>query len=154
VASPALVDKFVQRLNASDFKGLLALMLDTATVEMPGTLLDVGREEFERKGSWLWQAVHVHPDMPADMRPPRWVNERALFRDEPVALGLLPLAEGRLLQGVTRFEEHDGMVASIRSYCFSPETAKEIADDLGLAVGMIPYRFPTPTPGKTWTDKN
>jgi len=154
VASPALVDKFVQRLDASDLKGLLALMLDTAAVEMPGALLEVGREEFERKGSWLWQAVNVHPDMPADMRPPKWVNERILFQGEPIVLGFMPLAEGRVLQGITRFEEDDGMIARIRSYCFSPEMAKEIADDLGLAVGWIPYRFPTPSPGKTWADTN
>ncbi|HKD23221.1 MAG TPA: RNA polymerase sigma factor [Rhizomicrobium sp.] len=150
VASAALVDKFVALLNASDLPGLLALMLDGAAVEMPGALLEMGREEFGRKGSWLWQAVNVHPDMPADMRPPKWVNERVVFRDEPIVLSFMPLPQGRVLQGIARFEEEDGHIARIRSYCFSPELAKEIADELGLTPGWIPHRFPTPAPGKTW----
>jgi len=153
-ASSALVDKFVERLDASDLNGLLALMLDTGSIEMHGALLEVGREEFERKGSWLWQAVNVHPDMPPEMRPPKWVNERVIFRGEPIVLGFMPLPEGRVLQGITRFEEEGGLISRVRSYCFSPEAAKEIAEELNLTVGWIPYRFPTPAPGKTWTDKS
>ena len=34
-SGPALVDRFVERLNASDLPGLLALMLDTATIDIP-----------------------------------------------------------------------------------------------------------------------
>jgi RNA polymerase sigma-70 factor, ECF subfamily len=149
-ASTALVDEFVKRLGASDLNGLLDLMLDTATIEMPGALLEVGRAEFERKGSWLWQAVNVHPDLPPEMRPPKWTNERVIFGDEPIVLGFMPLPDGRVLQGITRFEEAGGRISKIRSYCFSPEAAQEIADRLGLKVGWIPYRFPTPAPGKSW----
>jgi RNA polymerase sigma-70 factor (ECF subfamily) len=149
-ASRALVDEFVKRLDASDLNGLLALMLDTATIEMPGALLEVGRSEFERKGSWLWQAVNVHPELPPDMRPPKWTNECVTFREEPIVLGFMPLPDGRLLQGITRFEEVEGRIARIRSYCFNPEVAQEIAEELGLKTGWIPYRFPTPAPGKAW----
>jgi RNA polymerase sigma-70 factor (ECF subfamily) len=151
-ASPELVDRFVERLDAGDLDGLLALMLDTGSVEMPGALLEVGRAQFERAGSWLWQAVNAHPDLPADMRPPKWVNERVDFRGEPIVLGFMPLPTGRVLQGITRFEETEGRIARIHSYCFSPETAAEIAEALGLTVGWIPYRFPTPAPGKSWSD--
>jgi RNA polymerase sigma-70 factor (ECF subfamily) len=143
VASAALVDAFVKRLDASDLAGLLALMLDTGCVEMPGALLEVGRSEFERKGSWLWQALNVHPELPAEMRPPKWENERVVFRGEPIVLGFMPLPDGRVLQGITRFEEEDGKIARIRSYCFQPETVAEVAQELGLRVGWIPYRFPT-----------
>jgi RNA polymerase sigma-70 factor (ECF subfamily) len=141
-ASPALVDKFVERLDASDLGGLLALMLDTAAIEMLGGEVEVGRAEFERKGGWLWQSVNVHPDLPPDQRPPKWVNSRVIFRGEPIVLGFMPLPDGQRLQGITRFEEQDVKIARIRSYCFSPETAGEIADALGLSVGWIPYRFP------------
>jgi len=151
VAPRALVDEFMQRLDASDLNGLLALMLDTATIEMPGALVEVGRAEFERKGSWLWQAVNVHPDMPADMRPPKWTNTCVEFRGEAIILGFMPLPDGAVLQGITRFEETDGKISRIRSYCFSPETAQEIAEEFGLKVGWIPYRFPTPAPGKSWS---
>ncbi|MFI4974803.1 MAG: sigma-70 family RNA polymerase sigma factor [Caulobacterales bacterium] len=141
--SRELVDRFVERLDAADLAGLLDLMLDGASIEMRGHLLEVGRGEFERKGSWLWQAVNVHPDLPPDMRPPKWTNERVEFRGEPIVLGFAPAASGRTLQGITRFEEEDGKIAAVRSYCFSPETAGEVADALGLTVGWIPYRFPS-----------
>jgi len=84
------------------------------------------------------------------MRPPKWVNQRAQLDGEPIVLGFLPLPDGRRLQGITRFEEEDGKIARIRSYCFSPELAAEVAGALGLEVGWIPYRFPTPAPGATW----
>jgi RNA polymerase sigma-70 factor (ECF subfamily) len=142
-ASPALVEAFMRKLDASDLPGLLALMLDTGSIEMPGALVEVGRREFQRKGSWLWQSVNVHPELPPEMRPPKWVNARVEFEGEPIILGFMPTPEGRLLQGITRFEEADGKIARIRSYCFSPEMAAEIAAALGLAVGWIPYRFPT-----------
>jgi RNA polymerase sigma-70 factor (ECF subfamily) len=148
-ASPALVDRFVARLDASDLPGLLALMLDSGCVEMPGALVEVGRAEFQREGGWLWQAVNVHPDLPPDVRPPKWVNERVDFHGEPIVLGFMPLPDGRMLQGITRFEEADGKIARIRSYCFSPELAAEIAQALGLTVGWIPYRFPAP--GEGWS---
>jgi RNA polymerase sigma-70 factor (ECF subfamily) len=150
-ASRALVDEFVKRLDASDLNGLLALMLDSASIEMPGALLEVGRNEFERKGSWLWQAVHVHPDLPEGIRPPKWTNECVEYQGEPIVLGFMPTADGKLLQGITRFEEDDGRIARIRSYCFSPETAQEIAEAFGHKAGWIPYRFPTPAPGKSWS---
>jgi RNA polymerase sigma-70 factor (ECF subfamily) len=142
-ASPALVAKFVKCLDASDLPGLLALMLDTGSIDMGGTLVENGRAEFERKGCWLWQAVNVHPDLPKDMRPPKWVNEIVTFRGETIVLGFMPPAHGHTLQGITRFEDEDGRIARIRSYCFSPETAAEVAAELGLKVGWIPYRFPT-----------
>src|SRR5262249_44360557 len=82
-------------------------------------------------------------ELPPDMRPPKWVNERMEFGGEPILLGFMPTPEGRLLQGITRFEEADGKIARITSYCFSPELAAEIAEALGLTVGWIPYRFPT-----------
>jgi len=143
-ASRALVDEFVKRLDASDLNGLLVLMLDTATIEMPGMLLETGRSAFERKGSWLWHAVNVHPDLPPGMRPPKWINERVEFHGEHIVLGFLPPPHERLLQGINRFEEADGQIARIRSYCFNPELVQDIASELGLKAGGILYRIPTP----------
>jgi RNA polymerase sigma-70 factor (ECF subfamily) len=143
-ASPMLVEKFVRCLDASDLDGLLALMLDTATITMPPSLVENGRSEFSRKGSWLWQSVNVHPDLPPDLRPPKWVNRVVEYRGETIVLGLMPPSHGGTLQGINRFEEEDGRIARIRSYCFAPEVAAEVAQELGLAVGWIPYRFPMP----------
>ncbi|HEV2171834.1 MAG TPA: RNA polymerase sigma factor [Candidatus Binatus sp.] len=143
--STALVDRFVERLNASDLPGLLALMLDTASIDMPGKGIEVGREEFERKGSWLWQAVHVHPELPAAVRPPKFVNERVTFNGEPMMLGFMVHGDSKLLMAVARFEEDAGRIAKIRSYNFSPEVLQELAAELGLAAGFVPYRFPAAT---------
>ena len=142
-ASPALLAKFVKCLDASDLPGLLALMLDTGSIDMAGALVEHGRKEFERTGSWLWQSVNVHPDLPKEVRPPKWLNRIVEFRGETIVLGFMPPSHGGALQGITRFEEDDGKIARIRSYCFSPETAAEVAAELGLTVGWIPYRFPT-----------
>ncbi|HYM17065.1 MAG TPA: hypothetical protein VEU06_00755, partial [Micropepsaceae bacterium] len=142
--SAALVDRFVERLNASDLPGLLALMLDTGTVEMLGNLVEVGRAEFERKGGWFWHAVNVHPDLPAAIRPPKFVNERSTYHGEPVMLGFLGQGDLRFLMMVGRFEEQDGRIARLRAYNFSPEVLQEVAGELGLKAGFVPYRFPTP----------
>jgi RNA polymerase sigma-70 factor (ECF subfamily) len=142
--SVALVDRFVACLEASDLPGLLALMLDGATVEEYGSVLEVGRTQFERKGTWLWHAVHVHPDLPPEVRPPKWVNERVVFRGEPLVLSFDPVAPGRPLMGIARFEEEDGRIARLRSYIFCPETLREVAGELGLVTGPALYRFPIP----------
>lgn len=136
--SAALVDRFVERLEASDLPGLLALMLDTATVEMPGVLVEHGRAEFERTGSWLWQAVHVHPERPPETRPEKFHNERGVFRGEAVMLSFAPRGDPRPLMAVTRFEELDGRIARIRAYNFCPETVAEVGAALGLVVGDVP----------------
>jgi len=152
VPSVALVDRFVELLNASDLAGLLALMLDTAAIEERGNLLEVGRKEFEAKGSWLWQAVHVHPDMPPGMRPPKFVNERAIHKREPMLLGFLVHGDTKLLMAVARFEEQDGRIARIRAYNFSPEVIQEVGAELGVGSGVVPYRFPTLVPGRYLTE--
>jgi len=142
IPSAALVDRFVERLNASDLPGLLALMLDNATIDMPGNLVEVGRKEFEAKGSWLWQAVHVHPDLPHEMRPPKFVNERATFDGEPMLLGFMTHGDSKLLMAVVRFEEEAGCISRIRAYNFSPELIQEVGAKLNLPAGVVPYRFP------------
>ena len=146
-APKALVDAFVDRLNAADLNGLLALMLDEAVIQMPPMLVEAGRAEFEREGGWLWQSVNVHPDLPPETRPPKWVNRVAEFRGEWIVLGLMPPAHGGTLQGVNRLEAEDGRISRIRSYCFAPETLAEVAEAVGLTVGWVPYRFPYLPPG-------
>lgn len=143
-ASAALVDRFIERLNAGDLPGLLALMLDGATIDMFPCVSEAGRQEFGAEGSWLWQAVHVHPERPADARPPKWMEERALVGDEQIMVAYLPLPDGKLVTSVTRLEEEDGHVASIRSYQFCPETVAEVAAALGMKAARLPYRGPSP----------
>ena len=150
--SARLVDRFVERLNATDLQGLLSLMLDSATIDMVGNLLEVGRKQFETKGSWLWQAVNVHPDMPPELRPPKFLNERVMVHGEPMMLGFIVHGNAKILMAIARFEELDGQIARIRSYNFNPEVLQEVGGELGYTVGQVPYRFPTPAPGVGWSD--
>jgi len=149
IPSPELVNRFVKLLNMSDLKGLLALMLDSGSVEMPGMLLEVGRDQFERKGGWFWQAVHVHPELPAEVRPKKWWNERAMFKGESVMLSFSTDQGRKLLQAVTRLEEEEARIARVRSYIFSPETVREVAEELHLTAGPIFYRYPFAEPGRS-----
>jgi hypothetical protein len=57
-------------------------------------------------------------------------------------LGFMAVADAKLLMAVVRFEEEDGHVAKIRAYNFSPEVIQEVGAELGLAAGVVPYRFP------------
>ena len=140
--TPALVERFIERLNASDLPALLALMLDTASIEALGSLIEVGREQFERRGSWLWHSVHVHPDIPAHFRPKKWENEAATLHGERVMLSFSTDGGARLLRSVTRFEEVEGRIARIRAYYLCPETLREVGETLKLPVGPSAYRLP------------
>ena len=115
---------------------------------MPGALVETGRREFERTGSWFWQAVHVHPELPQALRPSRWRAERGTFEGEPLMLSFEVQARRKLLRAVTRFEEQAGRVARVRAYCYSPETVREIGEALGLQIGDAPYRFQGPAAGR------
>ena len=140
--SRALVEKFVARINASDLPGMLEMMLDTATIETLGSLVEVGREQFSQKNSWLWNSVHVHPDLPPEIRPKKWENEFALYDGEPVMLSFSDQTGTRLLQSITRFEEVEGQVARIRAYYLCPETMREVSETLKLPLGFVPHRIP------------
>jgi len=140
--SVALVDRFVELLNGSDLPGLLDLMLDTGTVEEYGSLVEVGRAQFEREGSFLWQSVNVHPELPADVRPKKWRNERAIYEGEPLVLSFGPVGDGERLMGLTRLEQSDGKIARLRAYIFTPETIRVVGKALGRPVMTGLYRFP------------
>ncbi len=117
-------------------------MLDSSCVEEFGSLVEVGRGQFEREGSFLWQSVNVHPELPADQRPRKWRNERAIFEGEPLVLSFGPVPDGERLMGLTRLEESDGKIARLRAYIFTPETIRAIGKSLGLPVLTGLYRFP------------
>ncbi len=136
--SQKLVERFIGLMKASDLPGMLELMLDTATIETLGQLVEVGREQFSQKGSWLWQSVHVHPELPPEIRPKKWENELAVYDGEPVMLSFTDQLGPRVLVSITRFEEVEGKVSRIRAYYFCPETMREVGETLGLRVGVVP----------------
>ncbi len=144
VPSKAIVERFIARLEARDLPGLLELMLDGGCVEVPGSLLETGREQLGLEGSWLWQAVHVHPELPEELRPKPWQIEYREFEGEPVMLSFADHEGERKLVSIARFDEQDGQIARIRPYYFCPETMREVGRRLGLEVITGLYRFPVP----------
>jgi len=147
--SRALVEQFVDRLAARDLPALLEMMLDGGAVEVAGSLLEVGRDEFSADGSWLWQSVHVHPELPEEVRPKPWEPEVAELDGEPVMISFTHEPGTRSLVSVTRFEEQEGKIARIRPYYFCPETIREVARRLGHEPYTGLYRFPAPITTKS-----
>lgn len=138
----SMVDRFIDRLDAADLDGLLALVLPTGSVHYHGALVETGREQFQRKGSWFWQAVNVHPELPPDKRPPKFLNARAEYEGEPIMLSYVMHDGSKLVTGVTRLTLDGGLISRVDSYGFTPETVHEVAESLGLQAARLPYRFP------------
>jgi len=150
VPSVALVDRFVEGYRAADIPGLLALMLDTASVENVGSMIDVGRAAFARKPGWFDGLVHGHPEWPPQFAYESARLERHVFHGEPLALGFATRRGREALESIIRLAEQDGRIARIRAYAFCPETMRAVGEEIGLRVRTGLYRFPTPEPGKLW----
>jgi hypothetical protein len=135
-----LVDRFIDCYNSRDLPGLLALMLDNATIELFGFDLEAGRDKFERPGGWFHHNFYGPPGWPVDQPfPARW--ESAVFRDEVIALVFGPTFEIKeVLQSVMRFDEEDDCIARIRVYATCPETVGEVGKALNLATNPNPYQ--------------
>ena len=68
-------------------------------------LVEHGRGDFERPGSWLWSACHGHPDRPKALQGFVLRHERILYRDEPIAIALQEREGREGLVSVLRFED-------------------------------------------------
>ncbi|MGB8681707.1 MAG: sigma-70 family RNA polymerase sigma factor [Candidatus Binatus sp.] len=132
--SAALLDRFVERFNARDLNGMVALMLEDATVEIVGLSLEHGQEVIGRKGGSLYHTLFVDAD---DLRQ----AERRELVGEQIVL-LFYCNEGKDRVGdVLRFGEHDGRITGFRYYYFCPETLAEVAQEFGLAARSNGYRY-------------
>jgi RNA polymerase sigma-70 factor (ECF subfamily) len=154
VPSVALVDRFVEGYRTADIPALLALMLDTASVENVGSSMDVGRAAFARSPGWFDGLVHGHPEWPPQFAYESARLERRPFHGEPILLGFATRRGREALESIIRLEEDDGRIARIRAYAFCPETMRAVGEELGLKVRTGLYRFPTPAPGKLWPTGN
>jgi RNA polymerase sigma-70 factor (ECF subfamily) len=152
--SAALVDRFVAAYNQLDLAGMLALMLDTATVENVGCGVQIGREAFSGKEGWFHASVYGHPEWPEWLQYDSPRMQRAIVGGEPVALGFTRRKGKEALEQVMRFDEVDGRIARLRGYAFCPQTIKEIGDELGLKVRTGLYRYPTPAPGEFFVKRD
>jgi len=148
-ASPALIDRFIEKLDAKDLDGLLALLLDTATIEA-GYLVEAGRKQFSEPGSWLWSACHGHPNRPKALDAWTLRYERCEHRGESLILAFSTWSGSEGLTSVMRLEETEGRVACVRAHS-DPDFIRALGQELGVPVTPFPvYRPPTPGPGKQW----
>jgi len=127
-----VVDAFVQRYNARDLQGLLSLMLDSGSVEMPPIVTEFGREAFERERGWFQHSV-------ATGELPRMRLMRVEFLGESIVIQLHTLWGQEVLTSVTRLETLDGKISRLRSYTFCPDVVREVAETLGYPVGPLFY---------------
>ena len=149
--SPELLDRFIERYDAKDLKGLTQLLLDGASVENVGEALQVGRETFERsERNILYKMIHGHDEWPPEFQPDSVRAERADFEGEPILLWFVTRRGREAVEVVFRFEEQEGRIARLRAYSFCPETMRAVGEALGARVRTGLYRAPTPAAGAYW----
>ena len=150
--SPELLDRFIDRYNARDVPGLVALMLDGGAAENVGNSFHIGREGTDGTSRFLDKVVHGHAEWPAQTRPDAVRLVRGDYEGEPIVLQLATRWGSEALEVAFRFEERDGRIARLRAYGFCPETMSAIGEALGLPVRTGLYRAPTPAPGMSWPE--
>lgn len=150
--SPELLDRFIERYNAKDVPGLVALMLDGGSAENVGNSIHIGLDPVGGVPRFFYSVVHGHPEWPREFQRDSARVERVDFAGEPILVFFATRHGREALQSVMRFEEEDGRIARIRSYGFCPETIRAVGEALGVRVRTGIYRAPTPAPGAFWHD--
>ncbi len=133
--SRAVVDRFVELYNQRDMPAMLALMLDTAAIEMHGAEQFVGRKEFGRERGWF----HHNFYSPFDGKPSPAVWETAILDREPIILVLNPRSDQLSVTSVMRLETDEDRIARLRVYAMCPDTVREIAERLGRPYGSMGF---------------
>ncbi len=146
--SPELLDRFIERYNAKDVKGMVALMLEGGSTENVGNSFHIGLDPSEGTPRFFYAVVHGHAEWPPELQRDAARLERAEFEGEPIVLTFATRRGREALESIFRFEEQDRRIARIRSYGFCPETMRAVGAALGLRVRTGIYRAPTPAPGK------
>ena len=112
--SKELIDRFCSAFNARDVQGVVSLLLDNSTYEVPGVGGERGRKDL------TWVNVPKPDDVRAEpiMYQGEWM---VAFWHGPRSLGC-----------VDRLEEEDGHIARVITYYYCPETIREFAAELGV----------------------
>jgi RNA polymerase sigma-70 factor (ECF subfamily) len=140
--SPALIDRFIERFDAKDVDGLLALMLEGASAENVGNSYHIGSDPNAGHPRFVRALVDGHPEWPAQIQWQASRMERRDFHGEPIVLYLVTRKGREALMSVLRFDEREGQIARIRSYGFCPDTIRAIGEELALPVYTGLYRAP------------
>jgi RNA polymerase sigma-70 factor (ECF subfamily) len=137
--STAVIDRFVALYHARDVDGLVALMLDSAAIEMTGVNNEFGAEGFRRANGWFFHTVIGIGGMDSP-QVHRW--EQRDFRGEPVVVQLTRVGGREVATSVLRFETQGERVSRVQCYTFCPDAVREVSEALGLEAGPVFYSFP------------
>ena len=123
--APAVLDAFCDAFNARDLDRLTALLLDAATLELPGVKIEYGAEAVSA-GS-LRGTLFGCPDSGGEPPAPPRCELRA-HRGETIFLWWW----GDEVHAVVRIEVDGERIASLRNYYHSPEVLTEICRELDV----------------------
>lgn len=129
---PPVLDAFCAAFNARDLDRLTALLLDTATMEFPGILVEQGAPAL-RAGS-LHNTLFGCPGHYEVTAPLRC--EVRVHRDEPLLLWWM----GDEVDAVVRVVVDDDRIAGLRNHRHAPEVITEICRELGIPFRTHGYR--------------
>jgi RNA polymerase sigma-70 factor (ECF subfamily) len=145
-ASPQLVQRFLDALAANDLDALRAICSADVQIELVG---GAQMENFESARTFFAHAHFVFPEhMQAAARAmgfgsnPSW--QLFEYEGELLVVGFRELDGDPVLNEAHRFEEAEGRIVRVRSYCFTPETLGVIAEAVGAGVAPKPHRSPDP----------
>ena len=148
-ASRALIERFIDRFNARDVEGLVALTREGTTAENVGNSYHSGHGPHGLP-HFFTKVVHGHSEWPPETQVEKSRLQLVDFEGEPIILSIAARKGREALTAVFRFEELDGAISRVRAYGFCPDTIRAVGEALGMRVLTGLYRAPTPAPGMEW----
>lgn len=142
--SPALLQAFMDRFNARDVAGLVALMMDTGTAENVGNSVHVGLDTRDGLPHFFGKVIAGHEEWPQSTHYDSARLECATVDEEPVLLMLVTRKGAEALMTAFRLEVDDDRVSRVRAYGFCPDTIRAIGERLNLRTFTGLYRAPDP----------
>jgi RNA polymerase sigma-70 factor (ECF subfamily) len=150
--STQLLDRFIERFNAKDVDGLVALMAEGGVAENVGNSVHIGLDPEEGAPHFFGKVVHGHSEWPAEFQYESRRVERGEFDGEPILMFFNTRSGREALEVVMRIEEQEGRIARIRAYGFCPDTMRALGEAMSIRVRTGIYRAPTPAPGARWPE--
>lgn len=132
-----LVERFLKALAAKDLDALQAMCAVDVSVEL------VGGAEAESfgMGRMVFEHAHMELPIPGFGTKPHW--KLVEYDGEPMVIGYRTMDGAEGLNEIHRLEVTDGEITRVRVYCFTPDTIRTVAEDLGIPPLARPYRSPS-----------
>jgi RNA polymerase sigma-70 factor, ECF subfamily len=149
--APAVLDAFCTAFNAQDLDRLVALLLDTASVEVVGASEEYGPTD-ARKGmlyGMLFGSQRMASADPATGMDPSLLQgvlaqsprcELRMHRGEALLLLWYAHADGEAVRAINRVELDGDRILRVRNYFYAPEFIAEVCGELGAPFRLNGYR--------------